>query len=952
MDRIKINEKIYQNEKLILPLDGNHNILKVKVYAKTVFRSEISIKYAQNGNTGELLDFGKKTDEDTQKLIFETDTQVFASHIYIIASDPERQISEVEVFEQEDSDAAEFYPRCIDTDIKENYYLDTVSVFTEEKGYFHYTVYTSMDGRDFTYLGRKNSNESCNAMTGDVFYADGREARIIRVYMEYNSLSDAGNIKNLTFTGRKSNTPVIKAPEIQISDFEETKYNTEITENDTYSEVYGIIERRLGAEYKEWFALQLNKNPRPGHDCDYFELSDYDDKILIKGNCGVSLAVGLNHYLKYYCRVSISQVGDQVHMPPSPVALNETIFKETKAKIRYAYNYCTLSYSMAFWGTGEWRRELDWLALNGVNVILDITAQEEVWRRFLKEIGYSHEEIKQFIVGPAYYAWAYMANISGFGGPVHDTWFEERTELARRNQLIMRKLGMYPVLQGYGGMIPADINKYDSNAEIIPQGSWGSLVRPAMLRTTSDSFKRYAEKFYKAQKEVYGDYSFYYASDPFHEGGKAGDMSPRDISEGILNAMLKENRNAVWIIQSWLDNPSSELLEGLKNVKDGKNHALILDLYAEKTPHYNGGGSGNAAHGYEKEFNNTPWIYCMLNNFGGRLGLHGHLDNIVKDIPLVFNTSENNKGIGITPEASENNPVLYDFLFESVWQDNADDDLIEKDIDKWLNDYQIRRYGAYSEAAQGAWSILKETVYKAEFNQQGQGAPECVINARPSFEIKRASSWGNVAIGYDMQELKKALALLRKDYDILKHSEGYMYDLTTLVMQVLSNEALECQKKLAEAYNNKDIACFESLAETFLSIADKMDFAAGGNEYYLLGRWTEKAKRLAEHTDDFSKHLYEMNAKALITTWGAYNQSEKGGLHDYSNRQWSGLIKDFYKSRWQRWLDNRIKELKNEPFEDDINWFEWEWNWVRSDKAYPAAPQKADTAVQTITMSD
>lgn len=633
MKRININEKIHCKDRLILSLDGNHNILKVKIYAKTVFKSEISIKYAQNGITSELLSFGKKTFEDKRELVFETDIPVSASHIYIIASEPEQQLSEVEVFGQEASGSFECYPRCIDVDIKENYYLDTVSVFTDEKGYFHYTVYTSMDGRDFTYLGRKNSDESCNPATGDAFDAGGREVRIIRVYLEYNSLSPEANINNIIYTGRKSNTPVMKTPEIQISDFEKTKYNTEITENDTYSEIYGIIERRLGAEYKEWFVLRLNENPRPGHDWDYFELSDYNDKILIKGNCGVSLAAGLNHYLKYYCNVSISQLGDRVNMPESLIVLNKTIFKETKAKIRYAYNYCTLSYSMAFWGADEWRRELDWLALSGVNTVLDITAQEEVWRRFLSGIGYSHEEIKKYIAGPAYYAWAYMANLSGFGGPVHDTWFEERTELARRNQLIMRKLGMYPVLQGYSGMIPVDINKYDSGAEIIPQGSWCSFERPAMLRTTSGSFKRYAERFYKAQKEVYGDYSFYYATDPFHEGGNTADMSPRRISAEILNAMLKENPDAVWIIQSWQGNPSSELLAGLENVNDGKNHALILDLYAEKTPNYCRGGEGNASHGYEKEFNNTPWIYCMLNNFGGRLGLHGHLDNIAKDVP-------------------------------------------------------------------------------------------------------------------------------------------------------------------------------------------------------------------------------------------------------------------------------------------------------------------------------
>lgn len=67
-----------------------------------------------------------------------------------------------------------------------------------------------------------------------------------------------------------------------------------------------------------------------------------------------------------------------------------------------------------------------------------------------------------------------------------------------------------------------------------------------------------------------------------------------------------------------------------------------------------------------------------------------------------------------------------------------------------------------------------------------------------------------------------------------------------------------------------------------------------------------------------------------------------GGLHDYSNRRWAGLINDFYKPRWRKWLDNRIKELKNEPFEENSNPFEWEWSWVRNGKSYPADAHKTD----------
>ena len=92
------------------------------------------------------------------------------------------------------------------------------------------------------------------------------------------------------------------------------------------------------------------------------------------------------------------------------------------------------------------------------------------------------------------------------------------------------------------------------------------------------------------------------------------------------------------------------------------------------------------------------------------------------------------------------------------------------------------------------------------------------------------------------------------------------------------------------------------------------------------------------HRLDFSKKSYEQNAKTLITTWGAYNQCEVGGIRDYSNRQWSGLIKDFYKVRWQRWINDRINELEGKPFDEKISWFPFEWKWARSNTSYSNVP--------------
>lgn len=939
----KINATNFEqnNGITIIDLGANYNVSKVTVKLDQLHTGEITVKYAQNGITSDLILFAQKEANETQLEITQK-TPVSASHIYIVPSNPEMQILKADVYEQETDNTLTTYPAYQDTDLKENYYLDTVTVFTGEEGYSHYSIFTSMDGRDFSLLAEKMNDAPCNPVTGDVYPAKGIEARIIRVYIEYNSASPAAVLKEVRFTGTKSNTPVQTRPEIKIVDFADSEYNVAVTQADTYKEVYGIIERRLGAEYTSWFCLQLAENPVSGHTYDYFKLENDNGKIRILGNNGVSLATGLNHYLKYYCRVNISQVGDQTKMPSAVVPLSQPVFKETKAKVRYSYNYCTLSYSMPFWGEREWRDELDWLALNGVNAVLDATAQEEVWRRFLGDIGYTHEEIQKFIAGPAYYAWAYMANLFGYGGPVHDSWYAERTELARKNQLIMRKLGMYPVLQGYSGMVPVDIETHDENAEVIPQGEWGSFVRPFMLKTTAPVFREYAEKFYQAQKAVYGTYSIYFATDPFHEGGNTGNMSARSISAEVLRAMLKANPDAVWIIQSWQGNPSSELLAGLDDVENGKAHALILDLYAEKTPHYENGNPNNPEHGYSREFDHTPWLFCMLNNFGGRLGLHGHLDNLAKWIPGAYNSCTKIAGIGITPEASVNNPVLYDFLFECIWQDNAAEEMPEFDLTAWLHEYAARRYGIESIAAQRAWDILQETVYKAKLNNLGQGAPESVLNARPALEIRAASTWGNAVVSYDKAALKRAAALLLEDYDSCKDSDGYIYDVTTVLEQVLSNTAQDCYHQMVQDYHSGDAAAFGKSAEKFLKIADYMENVTSSSPYYMLGRWTEQAKALAANADDFSKKLYEFNAKALITTWGAYNQSEIGGLHDYSNRQWSGLIRDFYKPRWERWIAARTNELQHKPYEQNINWFAWEWKWARENTVYPTTPAAVD----------
>ena len=81
---------------------------------------------------------------------------------------------------------------------------------------------------------------------------------------------------------------------------------------------------------------------------DFFELRQNGDKIEIQGNNGISMARGLNHYLRHYCHASVSWCGDNLaSIPDTLPAVGEPVHIEASQPLRYYLNYCTYSYSIA-----------------------------------------------------------------------------------------------------------------------------------------------------------------------------------------------------------------------------------------------------------------------------------------------------------------------------------------------------------------------------------------------------------------------------------------------------------------------------------------------------------------------------------------------------------------------------------------------------------------------------
>ena len=819
--------------------------------------------------------------------------------------------------------SASMFPANVDIDLGKAYDLKDVELYfpNVDEQYYKYTVYGSMDGVNFDRYVQKRNNELSLA-DGDSYDLSGKTARYIRVNVEFVSVGANAYLSEVKLHGTESSQTASDRPDIELTSFEDSQYAAPITEEDTINEVYALIERRLGAEFKDWFTFELEDA-----DQDYFEISDVDGKIHIKGNKGVSLTSGLYYYLKYFCEVQITQQTDTVEfMPETIVPVNEAVYKATTFDVRYAYNYCTLSYTNAFYGEEDWLREIDWLALNGVNLVLDTTGQEAVWIEFLTSIGYSVDDAKSWLTGPSYTAWQFMSNMENYGGPIHDQYVADRLELARKNQRMMRALGMDVVLQGYAGMIPSDYNTVADTTDpdckaiadaMMAQGTWGGqFTRPAMLKTDAPVFEKVAEKFYAAQEKMLGDITDYYAVDPFHEGGiRPSNLSETDISRLVLGEMMKYDEDAVWTIQSWEGNPTKELLDGLGDNRE--EHALILDLTSTTQPHYNDSKWGD-------EFYGTPWIYCMLDNFGDRPGVHGELSVIASDVNRAKESSEHMKGIGITPEGTKLNPVNYELFFETVWSDG------EIDLGSWIKDYITRRYGTFSQDAYDGWMYLLESAYGS--SGAHWGGTNSIANYRPDRGTPILGQ--NSGLPYDYEKFTKAVEKLLVDYDELSSSEAYLYDIAALLNQQLQNSQLTYYNNFQDAYREKDLEAFNENAEKFLESISLVDQISATQKDELLGNWIGKAYDRSEDYDDFSKDAFEFNAKALITTWGGRNCAKT--LGDYAYRQYAGLEENYVKPRWTKYIDTLRQNLENGT-NNTISYdtyFNDMWDFILDDEVY------------------
>lgn len=529
--------------------------------------------------------------------------------------------------------------------------------------------------------------------------------------------------------------------------------------------------------------------------------------------------------------------------------------------VRLAYNYCTLSYTFAFYSDAAWEQEISRLAKAGYNAALVIDGTFKVWQMTLRDIGYGEEEIRAFIPDECARAWWLMGNLTGEGGPLDQATIDADGERGRRICALMRAKGIEPVLHGFTGMMPL------GHPTAIKQGKWGCYERPPILDPTGLEYAHVADIWHKNLEKVYGFKPKYLAGDLFHEGGVTAGVNVTAATCAVQAAQQRAFPGVTWVVQAWQRNPTAAVRAGL-DPRHTLVEALVKDLSHDPAP---------------QDFGDLPWIWCEVLNFGGNHGLYGNLKTFAR---LGACTNATFRGYGALSEGFFTNEVCSD-LFEEMMVSPAGRVMDDAELDAWLEAWVRARYGVEDARLVEAWRLLAASSYACATCQEG--THENLMCAKPGWAVTHVSSWGPTgSVWYASGTLAKARAKLKDAAKALATPPKTLrHDIVDVTRQVYADRAR------ANAPNLKDdLRARRSFLADMATLGRML--AKSGDEAFYLETQLKKARERAGARG-------EKAFRRMVTTWADASFGHTT-LEDYANREYAELILDYYLPRWRAFL--------------------------------------------------
>lgn len=648
--------------------------------------------------------------------------------------------------------------------------------------------------------------------------------------------------------------------------------------------------------------IQLKSLPADTSDCPAYQTSVSNGILQISGSNGVALCKGFYDFVKSQGAGISSWSGNRLEFK-GPLMQEGVKRVVSPVPHHYYFNVVTYGYTTPYWNWARWQKEIDWMALHGIDMPLALLAHEAITARVFKKLGLTQDEIERYFVGPAHLPWMRMGNISHLDGPLPEEWHQDQIALQHKILQRMRDLGMTPICPGFSGFVPQAIQRLYPDIKLV-ETKWGGHFNNWMISPDQALFSTIGELFIHEWEQEFGTCS-HYLVDSFNEmdvpfpphGTSERYQMISDYGEKVYQSIKAASPQAIWVMQGWMfgyqrniwDEASLRAL--VSKIPDDK--ILLLDLAVDYSKHFWRNGANWV---FYKGFFNKAWVYSVIPNMGGKTGLtgildfyaNGHLDALQS--PLRGNL----QGIGMAPEGIENNEVIYELMADAGWSRQP------IKLDAWLKNYNLCRYGKSPDALTDYWAGMQTSVY-GSFTDH----PRYNWQFRPG-TIKQGSINANM-------DFYKAIESFASCAEELKNSPLYQADLAELTAAYVGGK-LEILIQASElSMQSGDMETTLKHEAEIKALMLGMDALLQSHPVHRLDLWLGHARNHGSNEE--LKNYYEKNARRLVTIWGP-------PIDDYAAKIWSGLIRDYYVPRREEYLKGKFGGKAYLPA--------WEKAWVEN----------------------
>lgn len=663
------------------------------------------------------------------------------------------------------------------------------------------------------------------------------------------------------------------------------------------AEATAVINRFTGGQMPVLVQLTLAKDAQ-GHDSYTYQVKN--NTLVIQASDGVAACRGFYDYVKAK-GAGISTWSDNRFSLPADLQIAPKSFTSPYRDHQYM-NVVTYGYTAPYWDQERWDRELDWMALHGIDMPLLLLAQEQVYREVFYDMGLTKEEIDEWEVGPAHLPWMRMGNLSGnsFDGPLGEDWNQKQVELCRHVITRMRNLGMKPICPAFGGFVPkAFVNHYEGKLDLtgwdwVPQDTRNYRLNPG-----SEAFVEVGTRFIRKWEEKFGKCQ-YYLSDSFNEMEIPHDHALMTAyGDAIYKSIRDANPDAVWTMQGWtLGYQRSSWGDGilkalLKNVPDDK--FMALDMATDYNRCF-----WNAPYDWDtyEGFYGKEWVWSVIPNMGGKTAFTGFIDYYANARLDAQNSPNrgNLTGYGMAPEGVENNEMLYELITDGGWVGARD----SIDVSRWMEQYATCRYGSITASENAYYQGLRQSVYNSfqdhpQFGWQVRNN----ITGTGNVNLNAAFCQGVEQLFADASSLKSRMHSLDAP-----GARMYQYDMIETSAMYTSGKLEKLSERIRKAVDAGQVEHARELLNELKDLMLRLDRALAAHPLYNLEAWENKAMKMAGNAADRKRNA--VNARRIVSVW--YGNHEKDEpVNDYACRMWAGLIRDYYLPRlvgtWQKKID-------------------------------------------------